>query len=110
MGYSIYEPVDPQEEYPTTFLSDLKTHNKIIPPQCLLKLGYNPLIIQREVNHRKYDDLYEKKLPLVTQIFDQIKSFFFPNQEPGHSLLNIIIHGQHGSGKTQTVRSLCQKL
>jgi len=111
VGYSIYEPVDPYEEFPCTYLQDSRTTNKIIPPQCLLKLSFNPLLVQRDVNHRKYNDLYEKKIPYANQIYDTIKNFFFgPNQEPGRSPLNIIIHGEIGSGKTQTVRTLCQKL
>ena len=92
---------------PTIDAKNSRTTNKIIPPQCLLKLGYNPLVVQRDVNHRKYEDLYEKKIPSVNQIYDTIKNFFFGANQEGRSPLNIIIHGEIGSGKTQTVRTLC---
>lgn len=32
IGYSVYEPLDPYDEHPCTYLDDLKTTNKIVPP------------------------------------------------------------------------------
>ena len=44
----IFEPMDPQDEF--------NQKDKIIPPQCFLKLHYNPLIVQKTVTHKKYSE------------------------------------------------------
>ena len=46
IGYSIYEPIDPREEFPCTYLRGMRNGNAMIPPQCMLKLSENPLIVQ----------------------------------------------------------------
>ena len=78
-----------------------------------LKLSYNPLIVQKEVNHKKFSERMIGQSNFITEIFDEIKSFFlqnsFPNSEEKSSL-NIIIQGELGSGKTFCLRSLCEKL
>lgn len=52
----IFEPIDPREEFQSSFLKNKEKGNKIILPQCLLRLKYNPLIIKREVNLKKYEE------------------------------------------------------
>lgn len=81
---AVYEPIDPELEFPSTYLLDPKASgNKIIPPQCLLKLSYNPLFLEKEVNNRKYTRKLMLREDFVNKILDKIKSYFF-NPHPSY--------------------------
>jgi len=56
----IYEPIDPAfESLSSNYLCDPKADgNKINPPQSNLHLQYNPLVVQREVNLKRYDSKF----------------------------------------------------
>jgi len=63
----IFEPIDPQEEFQ---VNQGQYQNKIIPAQAFLKLHYNPLIVQKEVNHRKSNTEFVGKQNFMHEVYD----------------------------------------
>lgn len=53
----IFEPIDPLEEFSVRSAYE----GKFIPPHALLRLHYNPLVVQKQVNHRKPSESYVGK-------------------------------------------------
>lgn len=72
----IFEPIDPLDEWAVHDGSTSGYHNKIIPPQVFLKLHYNPMIVQKTVNHKKYIDPFIGNNSFISEIYDKIKEFF----------------------------------
>lgn len=84
-------------------------YNKLIPPQAFLKLHYNPLIVQKTVNHRKNNSEFIGKQNFINEIYEKIKNFFFSSNTEKLPF-SALITGESGSGKTHLVRCLCEKL
>jgi len=72
----IFEPIDPFEELA-----------KPKPPQQYLKLWYNPIVIQKVVNNKKYHDKYIDRYKFVNDLHEAIKSYFFRNSTKDDNLI-----------------------
>lgn len=86
--------------------------NRIIQPQCFLKLSYNPIRVQKQVNHKKYLEPLIGRQNFLNDIYDVIKGFLFnksPNVDDIDPLV-ILLQGETGTGKTHLARALCEKI
>lgn len=69
------------------------------------------MIVQKQVNHKKYVDPFIGNKQFISEIYDKIKEFFMTVMPDKDRVpLNIIIQGDHGSGKTHAARTLCEKI
>ena len=66
----IYEPTDPREELLSRELLCLNPLNQ-------LRLHFNPLIVQKEVNYRKSSEAFIGKQQFMNEIYDKIKGYLY---------------------------------
>lgn len=104
----IFSPVDPKQE-----LSSRELNYHTISPLQMLKLNFNPLIVQKEVNHKRASEPFIGKSGFMNEIYDKIKQYLFGqrfNGSPQHKdPLSIVIAGKSGTGKTHLMRAICEK-
>lgn len=105
----IFSPIDPREDL---FSKEYRDHT--ISPLQMLKLHFNPLIVQKDVNHKKMSEQFIGKSGFMGEIYDNIKQYLFGQKFNGppdsKDPLSIILAGKSGSGKTHLMKALAEKI